>query len=86
MAEAQATELRTFLETLWTDELGAQGLELQDDSNFFDLGADSMNAVRMLVAALDHLDVEIDLGDFLAEPTLGNLERLLGAAATAKEG
>ena len=86
MAEAQATELRTFLETLWTDELGAQGLELQDDSNFFDLGADSMNAVRMLVAALDHLDVEIDLGDFLAEPTLGNLERLLGAAVTAKEG
>jgi acyl carrier protein len=73
-------DVRSYLERLWSDELGTN--KLDDASDFFKLGGDSMNAVRMLVAALDHWDAQIDLERFLRDPTLGNLDRLLVEAIT----
>lgn len=84
MDGVQHSQLRTYLEALWTDELGTDAGAIDADTNFFEHGADSMNAVRMLVAALDHYDAEIEIEAFLAEPTLGRLELLLIDAVAAR--
>lgn len=84
MTEAEGGEVRAYLERLWSAELSIATFD--DGSDFFELGGDSMNAVRMLVAALDRFDVEIDLERFLSKPTLGELDRLLVAAVHARQG
>lgn len=56
------------------------GLELVDvDSDFFLLGGHSIDILRILNAVKATWNVEIDVEDFLSDPTVGALARNIGA-------
>jgi len=57
--------------------------ELGPESNFFSLGGNSMLAVSMLARARRVRGISASPGEFLAEPTVGGLARLLRARSEA---
>lgn len=63
------------LYALWSGELGGQELEEQD--NFFDLGGNSLIAIRMLTRVHEALGVDISFRDFMGAQTLDAFSRLV---------
>ncbi|MYM91842.1 hypothetical protein GTP91_32285, partial [Rugamonas sp. FT82W] len=63
---------------VWADHLrgGAPG----PDTNFFELGGDSMLALQILNRLQDDFGVALQLGVFLSNPTIANLARTIDAA------
>ncbi|HVK24315.1 MAG TPA: phosphopantetheine-binding protein [Actinokineospora sp.] len=60
------------VEAIWKDVLSVQ--EGQEDATFFELGGESISAVRLVSRIEDDLDVLIDVGDiFEDDPTLADL-------------
>jgi amino acid adenylation domain-containing protein len=71
---------------IWAEILGLERVE--EDANFFELGGDSLAAVRMLVAIEERLLAQVSFTDFLELPTVAALARLtassgVGAAVEA---
>jgi amino acid adenylation domain-containing protein len=60
--------IQRHLWELWTSLLGEEPTGLDDD--FFGLGGDSLAANTMLAAVMRDPGVALDVGDFLAEPTI----------------
>ena len=54
---------------LWAEVLGRP----PSDGSFFAAGGDSMLAMELIAKMLTQLGVEVDLAEFVAEPTLGFL-------------
>ncbi|HET8662471.1 MAG TPA: condensation domain-containing protein [Micromonosporaceae bacterium] len=74
-----------FAAALGTVERGAPGGDrtaLRPDSNFFALGGHSLLAVTMLARAGRRHGVAVSPREFLAEPTVAGLARLLAAGRT----
>ncbi|MFB9238218.1 acyl carrier protein [Plantactinospora siamensis] len=44
-------------------------VDVDGDSDFFDMGGDSLIATRVLSAVARHFDVELSFEDFFAAPT-----------------
>jgi amino acid adenylation domain-containing protein len=63
---------------IWADALGLERVD--EDADFFELGGDSLAAVRMLVALEDRLSVQVSFTDFLELPTVGTLAQLIAPA------
>lgn len=78
--ELQATDrtdplqLEQVLATLATQVLGVASVQPQD--NLFDVGADSLTAVRFILAVEEQFGVQV-VNDFFHEPTVAHLVRLL---------
>jgi acyl carrier protein len=53
------------------------------ERNFFELGGNSLEAIQVVSRAAEAFAVEIDLGEFLAEPTVRRLGQLVEAAQAA---
>jgi amino acid adenylation domain-containing protein len=85
---ASRTPLEIAIANIWTEVLGVEDVAPDDD--FFELGGDSLGAVRMLAALEDELLVQVDFTDFLDGPTVGALaavvERLLAAGSGVSAG
>jgi amino acid adenylation domain-containing protein len=65
---------------------GAPSAEaLVREASFFALGGHSLLSVRMLAAADERFGVRVTLRDFLADPTIAGLARLLEAGSPAPE-
>ncbi|WP_329533997.1 LLM class flavin-dependent oxidoreductase [Streptomyces sp. NBC_01450] len=58
------------LRTLWQHTLGPVG-DLTPDANFFELGGNSIGAIRLVNRVRDSFGVEYPLADFFADATLG---------------
>ena len=56
--------------------LGVQ--DVGTDTDFFELGGDSLAAVRMLAALEEHMSVQVNFVDFLEGPTVGALANAVG--------
>ncbi len=69
------SDIRLYAHALWCDLLDRASVG--DDEDFFDLGGDSMLAIKMLVAVLAKADASIDLELFFERPTLGYLLSLI---------
>ncbi|MET9767616.1 MupA/Atu3671 family FMN-dependent luciferase-like monooxygenase [Streptomyces sp. NPDC006415] len=85
-----AADVATALREVWESVLDLRGFPA--DSNFFDLGGNSIAAIRLVNRVRDTLGVDYPLADFFADATLGAMtEQLAGderpetaaAAATA---
>ncbi|MFJ9108840.1 amino acid adenylation domain-containing protein [Streptomyces sp. NPDC102283] len=61
------------LHDLWCDELGVASLP--GDRSFFDLGGNSLRAVRVLTRVRDAFGVQYPMADFVREPTLRAMAR-----------
>ncbi|MFO1356635.1 MAG: amino acid adenylation domain-containing protein [Gammaproteobacteria bacterium] len=73
---APQTALESDLATLWSEILGVAAVGLQD--NFFDLGGDSIAAVRLTTQLQQLLDADVMLAAIFEAPTLAALARYLG--------
>ncbi|PYC66837.1 hypothetical protein C7C45_23365 [Micromonospora arborensis] len=79
------TAAEAAVATLFTDVLSERGERpdnLGPDDSFFTLGGHSLLAVSMLAEADRRTGRAVPLRDFLAEPTVAGLARLLAAATT----
>ncbi|PYQ27335.1 MAG: hypothetical protein DMF56_20505 [Acidobacteria bacterium] len=74
-------ELTPRLVKIWREILDEPEIEVADD--FFELGGDSLRAMRLLARVERDLEVSISLGDFLLAPTI---EGMIGLAQRARRG
>ncbi|HEX8379387.1 MAG TPA: acyl carrier protein [Allosphingosinicella sp.] len=71
------------LREIWSGFLGRD--DFPADRSFFELGGNSMDLIRMVVAA-GRLGAELDYEKFLADPTLANLAALFRAGGAGGAG
>jgi amino acid adenylation domain-containing protein len=69
------TDLTSTIARIWSEVLGLGNVDPQSD--FFELGGDSLAAVRMLFAVEDQTSVQVSFADFLEGPTVGALADLV---------
>lgn len=60
---------------IWSDVLGVSGVG--PDSDFFDLGGNSLTAMRLLIKVEEQLGTRVPLSDFIHAPTPGSFAGLL---------
>jgi amino acid adenylation domain-containing protein len=63
--------LASRIATIWGEVLGLEAVTVEAD--FFELGGDSLAAVRMLAAVEEAISVPVSFTDFLERPTVGAL-------------
>jgi aryl carrier-like protein len=63
---------------LWREVLGVDSIGVHD--NFFDLGGQSLKAVRLRARIEDVLNVTVSLRELFAQPTIAELALLVGGA------
>ncbi|MEV0561450.1 non-ribosomal peptide synthetase [Dactylosporangium sp. NPDC050588] len=66
-----------WLAELWERHASFTG----DDADFFLSGGDSLSAMELLDAVYESCGVDVDVADFLAEPTFGHLRQLVSRGA-----
>lgn len=67
------------VEAIWRDVLTVPSG--QEDATFFELGGDSVSAVRLTSRIEEELGVLIDVGDMFEDPDLAELVRIVTAQA-----
>ncbi|WP_411096790.1 MupA/Atu3671 family FMN-dependent luciferase-like monooxygenase [Streptomyces sp. 020-2-3H-GM] len=83
-ASATGEDTAALLREVWESVLDLRGLP--DDADFFDLGGNSIAAIRLVNRVRDTLGVAYPMRDLFAEPTLRAMtERLAGDAASATD-
>lgn len=75
------TELESAVARIWTEVLDSETFGVSDD--FFDLGGDSLQAVRVVARIGSQLGLELPLHEFFDTPTIENLAEKLGEASPA---
>jgi acyl carrier protein len=71
-------EIRQRIIAIWTSAL--RGVEVHDDSNLLDLGANSLTAVRIRSRIRAEFGKELDLAELLEYPTPRELAPVVAAA------
>jgi thioester reductase-like protein len=80
-AERAPSREEKLLTQLWKDALGVSDVGPGD--NFFDLGGDSLTAVRLLCGIREHLAIEVPLHRLYASPTIGEQLTLINSLSRA---
>jgi acyl carrier protein len=57
--------------------LGTRAIGADDD--FFEAGGDSIELMRLVAMAQEHFDVDLEVREFFAHPTIAELARLICA-------
>ncbi|HVK19973.1 MAG TPA: thioester reductase domain-containing protein [Actinokineospora sp.] len=76
---APRTQVESQLAAMWQDVLGVSRVGVESD--FFDLGGNSLTVMRMAARVRETYDVRLDLRRVLEEPTVARLARMVGATA-----
>lgn len=76
VAASSAEPLHEALRGVWKSVLGVE--HVADDANFFELGGNSIAAIRLVNRVREVLGAEIALADFFADATLNAMARQLG--------
>ncbi|MFF4764747.1 amino acid adenylation domain-containing protein, partial [Streptomyces sp. NPDC001292] len=75
---APATPAEVALCELFAEVLGLEREQVSADGSFFELGGDSLLAMRLIAKIRSALDVEINIRELFATPTVAKLARLVG--------
>lgn len=70
-AEAPRNEIERTLVRIWCEALGRDGIGIHDD--FFDLGGNSLTAIRIQAEAGTELGVEVEVAAIFDSPTVAGL-------------
>jgi amino acid adenylation domain-containing protein/FkbM family methyltransferase len=73
--EPPRTETERVLAAIWTELLRVPNVGVNDD--FFDLGGQSLMAIRALAQIRDAFSVDVSLRNLFEQPTLGGLAELI---------
>ena len=76
------TSVEETLAKIWAEVLGLDQIGIGD--NFFDLGGNSLLAMRVISRILDRFQVELPLIDFFATPTIADLAGYIETANLAQ--
>jgi amino acid adenylation domain-containing protein len=79
---APRTELEALVSGIWCEELGLEGVGVND--NFFDLGGHSLLAVRVHQRLREQGQTDVTLLDLFRFPTVSTLARHLGGKGVTK--
>jgi amino acid adenylation domain-containing protein len=80
LLSSPVTSSERELAAIWTELLGAEPAGTEED--FFAAGGDSIGAAALLARACARLEVEVELSEFLRQPTIAVLAGLIDAADT----
>lgn len=70
-----STSIEKRLAAYWEKELKVSQVSL--DYNFFDLGGDSLEAVKLMMFLREHYKIKINLRDLMANPTIEKLSEFI---------
>ncbi|WP_435058737.1 acyl carrier protein [Streptomyces sp. bgisy060] len=83
-------DTRERLSTMWRDLFGEPDMRIREDDDFFSLGASSLLAMRMAVAASEEFHVAVSIVAVAENPTLAGLADhiagLVGEGGEREEG
>ena len=74
-----SSDIARKVEEIWRDVLTVPSG--QEDATFFELGGQSISAVRLVCRIEEELDVWIDVGDIFEDPNLAALTQTVIAKA-----
>ncbi|GGN53856.1 hypothetical protein GCM10011579_012460 [Streptomyces albiflavescens] len=80
VAPASVAGTAEYLRGLWRDVLGVER-QLTGDTNFFELGGNSITAIRLVNRVRDTLGVDYPLADFFRDASLGAMTAQLAPTA-----
>ncbi|WP_225821722.1 non-ribosomal peptide synthetase [Streptomyces naphthomycinicus] len=75
-------DMERRLAELWSQVLGLDGIGVLD--GFFDLGGDSLSALRLLTRAQEELGLDVTLPELMRAPSVASLARLAAARGAAE--
>ncbi|MFF6887130.1 phosphopantetheine-binding protein [Streptomyces sp. NPDC012421] len=83
-------DIQERLSAIWRDLFGESDMRIREDDDFFALGASSLLAMRMAVAASEEFQVAVGIVAVAENPTLsglaGHIAGLAGARGERDEG
>jgi amino acid adenylation domain-containing protein len=79
---APSNECEARLAAIWSEVLGLE--DVGTDDNFFDLGGDSLSAMRILARVRNGLHAEVSFNEFYEAPTIAALALLVRLYPEAK--
>jgi acyl-coenzyme A synthetase/AMP-(fatty) acid ligase/acyl carrier protein len=74
---APSTSAQRVLADIWSEVLGLEKIGVHD--NFFELGGHSLKSIQVISRLQEEIQVELSMGDFFEEPTLGGLAQRIEA-------
>ncbi|MGG3625636.1 amino acid adenylation domain-containing protein [Bacillus gobiensis] len=74
--EPPVTEMQLSITKLWSEILNVDEKEIGINNSFFELGGDSMQAIRMMTKLQKELSMQLSLKDFYQEPSVRSLANL----------
>ncbi|KAL4865749.1 hypothetical protein BDV12DRAFT_174019 [Aspergillus spectabilis] len=84
---APSTEMERILQSLWAKTLGIYEVDrIGTNDNFFQLGGDSVAAMRLAAIVQQEKHLELTVGDILSHPCLSDLANMLTERATITPG
>jgi acyl transferase domain-containing protein/non-ribosomal peptide synthetase component F len=83
LISATHEKIQKLIANIWMDLLGID--DFNKDSNFFDLGGDSVCASQVLMRIADKTAVILSLGDMFENPTLASISQLVIAQSSRAE-
>jgi amino acid adenylation domain-containing protein len=75
---------QNFIADIWRDLLGIDNIS--KDSNFFELGGDSVCASQVLMRLSDQMGIILSLGDLFENPTLADISKLVASHSGLVDG
>lgn len=82
MSNDAISDVARKVEQIWSDVLGVP--TISGNTTFFELGGQSISAVRIVARIEDELGVLVDMGDLFEDPDLSSFVRQVVAAVAAK--
>lgn len=76
--------LEQSIQLLWAAEFGDSSIDL--DESFFNVGGNSLKAVRILVRIRERFGIDLSFRDFVKEPTIRAMARAVAASGVEAHG
>jgi amino acid adenylation domain-containing protein/FkbH-like protein len=83
-SQSNFTSLQAAVARVWAEVL--EGAEIGPESNFFDLGGDSLKAMEVISRIHGSMNVEIPLIAFFEEPTVSHIAEVVGSLQAGGNG
>ena len=71
--EPPVTEMQRLIAKLWSEILKVEVGKIGINNTFFEIGGDSMQAIRMMTKLQKELSIELSLRDFYQDPSVRSL-------------